>query len=207
MFKEESLYIRACLCKLLEKSKIVSVLDVGSSTLNFRKKIQPFIEENIFSFLSLKGCQVYHLDVKAGEGIDIVLDVTELSTFNMSFDLVICANLLEHVVDIKKTVIGLAKVTKNGGYLIVTAPYKYIYHPDPIDNFFRPTEKNLEKLFAPFFTPIFYKIIEINELKIKERVRSLVEYMAERKALRFNLSHLIGRFRVTIVLFKKFSKA
>ncbi len=201
MFKEESVYLRAILSKLLEKSKIISVLDVGSSTLTFRTKIQPFIEENIFSLL--KTCQVYHLDAKAGEGIDIVLDATELFTLNMSFDLVICTNLLEHVTDIGKTVIGLAKVTKNDGYLLITVPYKYIYHADPIDNFFRPSENDLSKLFSPFFTPILLKNIEINELKMKERVISLVKYMVKKETLRFNILHLTGKFKVTIALFKK----
>ncbi|MEM2465222.1 MAG: hypothetical protein QXL85_06385 [Candidatus Bathyarchaeia archaeon] len=49
MFEKESLYIRACLVKILEKERVNSVLDVGSSDLTFRTKIQPFIEKNIFS--------------------------------------------------------------------------------------------------------------------------------------------------------------
>ncbi|MEM0216801.1 MAG: hypothetical protein QW612_04590 [Candidatus Bathyarchaeia archaeon] len=66
MFEEESLYIRACLTKILKRERIDSVLDVGSSDITFRTKIQPFIEKNIFLPLKRFGCRIYHLDAKSG---------------------------------------------------------------------------------------------------------------------------------------------
>jgi len=204
MFEEESLYIRACLTKILERERIDSVLDVGSSDLTFRTKIQPFIEKNIFLPLKRFGCRIYHLDAKSGEGIDIVMDATQLYTLNATFDLVLCCNLLEHVTDIPKTIIGLKKITKNGGYLLITSPLKYVYHPDPIDNLFRPDVRTLKFLFRESFTPIFSRTISINDIKIKERLLSF-KFMTQKKILRFNLSHLFGKFKVTLILLKRCS--
>ncbi|MEM0049325.1 MAG: methyltransferase domain-containing protein [Candidatus Bathyarchaeia archaeon] len=204
MFRDEALYIRAVLETLLKKSKIKSVLDVESSDLTFRTKVQPYIEEIIFQPLEKFGCRIYHLDAKSGEGIDIVMDATQLYTLNATFDLVLCCNLLEHVTDIPKTIIGLKKITKNGGYLLITSPLKYVYHPDPIDNFFRPDVRTLKFLFRESFTPIFSRTISINDIKIKERLLSF-KFMTQKKILRFNLSHLFGKFKVTLILLKRCS--
>ncbi|MEM4619642.1 MAG: methyltransferase domain-containing protein [Desulfurococcaceae archaeon] len=164
MFRDEALYIRAVIETLFKKSKISSILDVGSSDLTFRTKVQPYIEEIIFQPLKKRGCQIYHLDARHGKGIDIVMDVAQLYTLNMTFDLVLCCNLLEHCNDIPKTIIGLKKVTKIGGYLLITSPLKYVYHPDPIDNFIRPDVRTLKSLFRESFTPIFSRTISINDI-------------------------------------------
>ncbi|MEM1646575.1 MAG: methyltransferase domain-containing protein [Ignisphaera sp.] len=205
MFREEALYIRAIIETLfkIKKSNISSILDVGSSDLTFRTKVQPYIEEIIFQPLRKRGCRIYHLDAKSGEGIDIVMDATQLYTLNMTFDLVLCCNLLEHCSDIPKTIIGLKKVTKIGGYLLITSPLKYVYHPDPIDNFLRPDARTLEFLFRNSFKPIFSITISINDIKIKERLLSFFKFIIQKEILRFNLSQLFGKFKVTIILLKR----
>ena len=67
MFVEESLWIKAVLSNLdlLTES---TVLDVGSSTAQFRQVDQPHIESNVFYPLHQRGCQIYHLDSKQGNG-------------------------------------------------------------------------------------------------------------------------------------------
>lgn len=84
------------------------------------------------------------MDAKSGEGIDVVMDATELYRLNMTFDLVLCFNLLEHLSNIPMVITGLKKVARNGGYLLITVPRRYPYHPDPIDNFLRPRCKTLK---------------------------------------------------------------
>lgn len=203
MFEEESLYIRACLAKICEKEKVNSVLDVGSSDLIFRSKKQPFIEKNIFFPLKRFGCCIYHLDAKSGEGIDIVMDAIELRHLNITFDLVLCFNLLEHVSNIPIVITGLGKVTRNGGYLLITVPKRYPYHADPIDNFFRPDCKTLENIFKDNFIPILSKRIIINDLQIKPRLMSIIKWMKNRRILRFNLLQSTGKFEVSLILLKK----
>jgi hypothetical protein len=77
MFKEESLWIKKALTKI-DLDSVHTCLNVGSGSLAFRTKIQPWIEENIF--IPLKDfAKVYHLDFKHAEGIDIVWDAENLN--------------------------------------------------------------------------------------------------------------------------------
>lgn len=48
------------------------LLDLGSSTLEYRTQTQPYIERNIFAPLRARGGIVYHLDVKPEPGVDVV---------------------------------------------------------------------------------------------------------------------------------------
>jgi len=205
MFRKESLVIKIILQKLLSLDEINTVLDVGSSTYLFRTMFQPWIDENVFKPLRKAGCKIIHLDAKPGEGVDIVLDATELYKFNVQFDLVISANLLEHVSNISKTILGLKKVVKPGKYLLITIPYKYPYHPDPIDNTFRSDINVLRRAFANFRI-LFGRTISIDGyegIKIRERIHSFIRTLPNKDLLRFNLSQLFGSFKVTITLFKK----
>jgi len=48
------------------------LLNVGSSTLEFRTQTQPYIDQNIFVPLRARHGKVYHLDMKHAPGVDIV---------------------------------------------------------------------------------------------------------------------------------------
>ena len=76
MFIEESLWIKAVLNNL-ELLTGSTVLDMGSSTAQFRQVDQPHIESNVFYPLRQRGCQIYHLDSKQGNGVDIVCDIDD----------------------------------------------------------------------------------------------------------------------------------
>jgi len=130
MFLEESIYIKELLAKI---SSLQDVLDVGSSTLKFRTIIQPYIDKNIFQPLRDKEVKISYLDNKDGIGIDIVADVSNKRfTLPQKYDLVICTNLLEHVSDLKTTIFNISSLVRKGGYLLITVPLIYPYHPDPI---------------------------------------------------------------------------
>jgi hypothetical protein len=65
----------------------------------------------------------------------------------MGFRSVFCSNLLEHVENREEIARALTLVVPAGGYLFVSCPYRYPYHPDPIDTLFRPTPHELAALF------------------------------------------------------------
>jgi hypothetical protein len=95
---------------------------------------------------------VLHLDAKAAPGVDIVADLGDPDTVKAmkgrGFQSLLCSNLLEHVEDrqqVARTLLEL--VPAHGGILIVSCPYRYPYHPDPIDSRFRPTPSELADLF------------------------------------------------------------
>ena len=74
MFLEESFWIKEKL-RLINLPPAAKVLDIGSSSIYFRTKEQPYIEENVFKPLRDKGCQVIHLDTKKEQGVDLVCSI------------------------------------------------------------------------------------------------------------------------------------
>ena len=125
--------------------------NVGSSTGAFRTKDQPWIDELIFAPVVRQGHVVKHLDMKSAHGVDIVGDLgnpeflQEVS--NMRFKSVFCSNLLEHVMQRAAICSLLLSIVPSGGYVCLSVPYSYPYHPDPIDTGFRPNIAELAALF------------------------------------------------------------
>jgi SAM-dependent methyltransferase len=184
MFEEESLWIKDKINKI-DSPNIKTILDVGSSILEFRTIKQSFIDKNIFKTLREKNKKIYHLDKKQGIGIDIICDISKINDIKEKFDLIICTNLLEHVSNRKKTINNLKRLLKNNGYLLITVPYKYRYHRN--DTLYRPSNKDLEKLF-PDLKIIFSEIITIN--KPHDKLGKLLKI--------FNI-----KWKVSCVLFQK----
>ena len=152
MFIEESIWISKIL-KQADLRENQSVLDLGSSTESFRCLDQPFIDYHIFRPLRNKGIRVIHVDSKKSEGVDIVCDLSSVDSEEIirqmkPSDVVICANFLEHVVDRNLVLARVKMLTKAGGLIIITVPYRYRYHEDPIDTLYRPSNIELEELFA-----------------------------------------------------------
>ena len=128
------------------------LLDVGSSTEYFRRVEQPYIDYYVFWPLRKLGVEIVHVDSRNDEGVDITCDISDPASQEAveeipPADVVLCSNLLEHVLDREMVAGRLALLTKPGGYLIVTVPHVYRYHEDPIDTLYRPTNKQLEALF------------------------------------------------------------
>jgi SAM-dependent methyltransferase len=148
MLKEEAKFIGNEIKIILKEKKIKSVLDIGSSTLEFRTITQPFIQQEIFDLLERNRINVIHLDQKKAKGVDLVCDIDKLNNLEEKYDLVLCFNLLEHVKNPKETIKNIERLVEKKGTLIITVPYCYPYHPDPIDNLFRPRPQELASLFT-----------------------------------------------------------
>lgn len=66
-----------------------------------------------------------YLQVSQGKGIQVCCSkIEDMPYRENSFDLVVCTDVLEHVVDLNAAVRNLIHVTKPGGYLIVRVPYR-----------------------------------------------------------------------------------
>jgi len=119
---------------------------MGSSTLEFRTENQPFINDFLFRLKS-SGINICHLDIKDDIGIDIVGDITDkeviskINKFNP--EIILLSNLLEHIEKRDEFITNLLKIIKQNTLLIVTVPYKFPYHADPIDTMFRPSPEEL----------------------------------------------------------------
>lgn len=152
MFYEESLWLERVL-GALELAPGQLVLDVGSSDRRFRTVVQPYIEEHVDRPLRERGVRLVLADAKAQEGVDLVLDLTDShanppAELAHAADVVLCTNLLEHVVDREAVARRILTLLKPSGVLIVTVPRRYPLHRDPIDTLYRPRPDAIAALFT-----------------------------------------------------------
>lgn len=135
----------------LNPNLIFPMCNVGSSTGAFRTVEQPWIDGLIFDPLVQRGGAVRHLDIKQADGVDIVGDFEDLIFLQrlktMEFKSVFCSNLLEHVAQRQEICRTMLSIVPSGGWLFLSVPYQYPYHPDPVDTGFRPTPEELAALF------------------------------------------------------------
>lgn len=206
MFLEESYWIKEELQKV---SDIKDAIDVGASTLEFRTVELPFIEENVFKPLRDRGVKIIHLDMKKQEGVDISYDISDKSfSFQKKFDLVICTSVLEHVKDLDLSIINISNLVNDKGYLIVTVPYIYPFHPDPIDNMSRFSVDKL-KTFFKNFDIVSAKTIDIESRTILRRFKfgteSMINILRYMKLGYFNdnIKYVIKKPKVTCIIFKR----
>jgi len=156
MLHEEARWWRHIIGEI-EPSLLYPMLNVGSSTEHFRTVEQPFIDLYLFRPAREKGQTVVHLDTKGDAGVDMVGDLTQESfretLVAMNFNSVFCSHLLEHVAEDTRAPIcaAISQVLPKGGYLFVSCPRRFPYHPDPIDTRFRPTTEDLAALFPGTF--------------------------------------------------------
>ena len=152
MFEAEAVWLGKLLGTASGKD-LSPLLNIGSSTRQFREVEQPWTEQFIFAPLKARGVDVFHLDNRDGEGIDIradVLSARELPRIRaLGPKSILCCNILEHVCDPAVLARRCMEIVGPGGLIFVTVPYSYPYHRDPIDTMFRPSPDELARLFRP----------------------------------------------------------
>ncbi len=214
---EETRWIAERLNEL--KSPALSVLNIGSSTLHFRKKVQPHIEEVVFKPLYDQNIKVIHCDIRNDEGVDLVGNIIETDfeqkVKNLNFNIIICSNVLEHVENVSPFCNALENVMPKGGYLIITVPNIYPYHNDPIDTKFRPNIEEVSELF-PHCKTIKGTILKSKECHFITLLKHPYSFMLTLKNWvipRFGLDdfgkrwsdipNLFKRYKMTCILFQK----
>lgn len=147
-------------------SQLSPLLNVGSSTAEFREKAQPWTNQNIFAPLSGRGIEVVHLDARAGAGIDIRADLLDDADFarigTRRYRALLCCNILEHVPDPGEFARRCVELVMPGGVIVVTVPRSYPRHGDPIDTLYRPTPDEAATLFPDSLT-VASRIIDVGE--------------------------------------------
>jgi hypothetical protein len=135
----------------LDPASAFPLLNLGSSTGHFVSKSQPWIDSQVFEPLRRAHARVVNCDIKPAEGVDLVGDLMDpafvRTLSQMGFRSILCANVLEHVARPAELASALVGAVSEGGYLFVSGPYSYPWHPDPIDTMFRPTPEELARLF------------------------------------------------------------
>lgn len=150
MRSKEARFIGSVLQRLPDH-EISPVANLGSSTLHLQQVDSPHIHREIFAPLAQRGVRVINIDLKEDEGVDIVGDIYDASIQqkiqSLRPKLLICCNILEHVTNPAEFARISTSLVAPGGRIIVSVPYSYPYHPDPIDTYFRPTPEGVARLF------------------------------------------------------------
>jgi hypothetical protein len=152
MFEAEAIWLEKLL-RMQDGEAISPLLNIGSSTRQFREQEQPWTERRIFAPLKARGVAILHLDNREGEGIDIRADVLSdgqlagIKAYGPKS--ILCCNILEHVPDHQALARRCIEIVGAGGLIFVTVPYSYPHHRDPIDTMFRPSPDELAVLFRP----------------------------------------------------------
>jgi 2-polyprenyl-3-methyl-5-hydroxy-6-metoxy-1,4-benzoquinol methylase len=205
MLKNEAKWIGNVLSSISDE--VNPLLNIGSSTLEFRTKDQPFIQNDIFTPLEKKGVQIVHTDIKAENGVDLVGDLTDEifleKLSSMNFKSVLCSNLLEHLEDPTKISHLLVKILQPGSFLIITGPHHYPYHKDPIDTLFRPNVMELASFF-PGTEIVKSEIVKEDYGLLQEKYR--LKRTVKINAFPFNLNEDELKYKKDInLMFKRYS--
>jgi SAM-dependent methyltransferase len=73
-------------------------------------------------------------DTEVGRNVDVEMaDAYEIPVDDGVFDIVLSGQCLEHVQNPFRLVAEMARVVKEGGLLILTAPWQWEIHPYPLD--------------------------------------------------------------------------
>lgn len=152
MLEAEARWLRARLAELADE-EVSPLLNLGSSDLEFRTVVQPWIDREVFAPLRARGAAVVHADLKARPGVDIAADALADDGLGRlqaaGARTILCCNMLEHVRDRAALARRLAALVPAGGALIVTVPASYPYHPDPIDTYYRPGPEDMSQELFP----------------------------------------------------------
>ncbi|WP_321326647.1 hypothetical protein [uncultured Parasphingorhabdus sp.] len=135
----------------MDVAELSPLLEIGSSSLAFRTIAKPHIEQFVHAPLRERGVRIVTTDLRDAEGVEIVGDIFDPDVCAKLQDvqaksLLLC-NLLEHLVDPAAFADACKSFVRPGGYIIVTVPYDYPYHLDPIDTMFRPSPEEIHALF------------------------------------------------------------
>jgi hypothetical protein len=143
------------------KDKNGVAINIGSSTADFIDVSQPYIRRYVLDPLS-ENFKIKNVDIKVQDGVDLVSDFTTQNgqelIKKLGGNLYLISNLLEHIPDYMVGIESIKSMLKSGDLLILSGPKSFPYHPDPIDNMFRPTIKELQEYFEDDF--------EIKDLQI-----------------------------------------
>lgn len=132
------------------------VLNLGSGTKRFREVSKPYIDREIFDPLVRAGARVVHADLKSGEGIDVSGDLfdpaVQARLRELRADALLACNIMEHLPsDVRARFPAVIdSLLQPGGVLVITVPYSYPYHADPIDTLYRPSPQELCALFPGY---------------------------------------------------------
>ena len=184
---EEAQIISAHLCGF-NQSDVTSrrILNIGSSTKEFREIHQPHIQSMLIEPCEEVGFSFVHHDIKEGNGIHVHGDLLDSSTLkkliDVNADIVMACNILEHIPQdrLDAFVSALDNIVRPGACLAISVPYSYPLHLDPIDSYFRPSPDELALMFSSYETLVSEVIVsstyarEFFNLPFRDKLKTFI---------------------------------
>jgi SAM-dependent methyltransferase len=159
-------------------------------------------------FQALNPALYFGIDMRSGPGVDIQMNIDDLEVrFEPEwFDVIVCAEVLEHVNDWRKTVKTIKNLLKPGGVAFVTTrSHGFWYHPEPEDHWrftcgdfsriFR--DMNLEIMKDPDFPGVFMRAVKTHCVDLDKITISQVYPPGHyRSAIAYNGPHPPFKFSI-----------
>lgn len=135
------------------------------------------------------------LDIKEGEGVDVVGDAHKLPFEDGKFDIILCTELLEHLHSPHIAISEMKRVLKTEGKLILTTRFIFPIHDAPED-YYRFTKYGLKYLFKD------WEILELKEeVNTKDTLAVLLQRIGYQSKLRINFLMKVLIFIAAKVLY------
>jgi SAM-dependent methyltransferase len=154
--------------KMLPNEGVVLILGAGEKT-NYYK-------------LKFSNCTVITSDVHDSFKPDLIFDGHAIPFSDNTFDLVLAAQVIEHVINPWVFCNEIQRVSKNGGLIQIEAPQNFPYHAEPYD-FFRFTFTGLRSLF-PNCKTIDVSITEGNASMVAVTISNYLVNLSSKRIIR-----------------------
>jgi ubiquinone/menaquinone biosynthesis C-methylase UbiE len=118
---------------LAKQKKGLKIIDVGAGERQYRKYCSHlrYTSQDINQYDPQKekiGLQMTSWDNRS---IDIISDISKIPVKKASYDIVLCTEVLEHVINPENPIKEMSRITKKDGKLILTAPFCSLTHFAP----------------------------------------------------------------------------
>src|SRR5260370_41026447 len=108
----------------LSSDELFPMLNVGSSTEDYRTVEQPWIDANIFAPLRKRGGKIIHLDIKEGRGVDTVGGLLDPKFFDPPWHItvrsVMASSLFQYLSNQGEVSVYLLNIVPLGSYIYVS---------------------------------------------------------------------------------------
>jgi hypothetical protein len=128
-------WVRATVPPLLASVAPGPVIDAGCGEQPFRTLIEAHARE----YVGMDAVQ------NSSRSVALLSDLESVPAASPCYPVVLCTEVLEHVVDIDRSFAGLRRLTAPGGCVVLTVPFIYPVHMEPFD-FRRLTEYGIAQL-------------------------------------------------------------
>lgn len=209
MLYTESVWIGEKIKQIVAESAY-PILNVGSSTKQYRTQRQAFIQDNIFSQIPDEKKNVVHLDMKKADGVDVVGDLydefflQELKKYK--FKVIMFNNVLMYLEEKQRKRISqiLENILEKDGYLIITNSLIFPPAHDPVEAYYRANPQDMyQQLFQNFkiidqSTPSvpynFCKYLKQNPKVIPVKIARLLMPFYKYREWKFMLNYYLNSF-------------